>query len=228
MKRLFIALNASDPLEKTFVAPLKKLKMNADRKGLSFRWTPPSNYHVTIQFLGSRPESDIDLIHEAMLRIAQEIIPFELKIEDLGAFSNEFEARVLWLGVQNKKNLSAVREKLGEALRERDLMTRLDDHSDHHRPTQIPDKYVPHITIARLRNPHSVRDMISPFKRKSFGKMLVQEIVLYESIQRGNFTEYVPLRRAQFLGPRLGEEILAPEVMDELHDREPAQRKIVI
>lgn len=194
-RRLFIAINASEPLVKTFPPTLKKLKINADRRDMAVKWVPLENLHVTLAFIGERPSEDIPVIEEIMKSISAKIPAFDLKVEDMGAFSSEQDARVLWLGVQNKKILNQLRDELIEGLDQGDLLFR-----EEVRP------YVPHLTIGRLKNPRSVKDMISPFKRKSFGKIHINEIVLYESKIQGVFPVYTPVLRYQLLGqPEINE-----------------------
>jgi 2'-5' RNA ligase len=48
--------------------------------------------------------------------------------------------------------------------------------------------------------------MISPFKRKSFGKIQVNEIVLYESKLEGNFPVYTPILRCPLTGSEIDED----------------------
>ncbi|UXR64529.1 RNA 2',3'-cyclic phosphodiesterase [Bdellovibrio bacteriovorus] len=187
-KRLFLALNATDPLADTFLPTLKKLKINADRRDMTMKWVPVDNYHVTVTFLGDTPEEDIHKVAETLAEVCTHFAPFELKIEDVGAFSQEHDARVLWLGVQNKRYLGEFKEALDQELVAKNLLTREER------------SYSPHLTIGRLRNPRSVKDMISPFKRKSFGKIQVDEIVLYESTLQGAFPVYKPLARCKLTG----------------------------
>lgn len=200
MKRLFVALNASDPLAQTFLPTLKKLKMNADRKGLDVRWAPLANYHITLKFLGNTRDDQIGQIVAAMAETTRMFPAFDLKIENIGGFSNEFEARVLYLGVQNKKNLAKIRHQLDTSLEARDRMIEFNEVSEKKWQPRLDERgeFIPHLTIGRLRNPHSIKDMISPFKRKSFGKIRVHELILYESIQKGLYSEYIPLARAPF------------------------------
>jgi 2'-5' RNA ligase len=188
-RRVFIAINATDPLSFSFLPTLKKLKINADRSEMNVRWVPLENYHVTISFLGDKSPEEISEIHKQIQKVCDNTHPFELKIEDMSAFSNEHDARTLWLGVQNKKHLGSLKENLDQSIKDVSYASPIAE-----RP------FKPHLTIARLRNPGSVKDMISPFKRKSFGKIQVSEVVLYESKLKGPFPIYVPLARFKLTG----------------------------
>jgi 2'-5' RNA ligase len=184
-KRLFLALNATEPLSETFLGTYKKLKIYADQRELNIRWVPPTNFHITVSFLGNQPEENIPLIRDALNEACAKFSAFELKIEDVGAFSNEHDARTLWLGVQNKRYLGEFKNYLDIELEERNLITTIDER-----------EFKPHLTFGKLRNPRSVKDMISPFKRKSFGKIQVKEVILYESKMQGPHPVYVPLLRS--------------------------------
>lgn len=185
-RRLFFALNATDPLAESFLPTLKKLKINADKKEMTMKWVPPDNFHITVTFIGDTAVSDIPKIQAALAETCKVFNSFDLKIEDMGAFSSEHEARVIWLGVQNKRYLNELKNELDRNLAERGISL----------PVEFRE-FVPHLTIGRLRNPKSVKDMISPFKRKSFGKLHVHEVVLYESHLHGNFPVYTPIYRCE-------------------------------
>lgn len=188
-RRLFFALNATDPLSETFLPTYKKLKINADRREITVKWVPLDNFHVTLTFLGETPTEEIPLLEKALEQVCANFAPFDVKIDDVGAFSNEHDARVLWLGVQKKRRLQELKEQLESSLTEQNLL--------HHKDER---DFSPHLTFGRLRNPRSVKDMISPFKRKSFGKIHVNEIILYESKMQGIYPVYVPIFRAQLTG----------------------------
>lgn len=191
-RRLFFALNATDPIVKTFVPFHKKLKINADQREIPVKWTPLENYHVTITFLGDTSIEHLEKLQEALTEVCNSFPPFDLKIEDIGAFNNEHDARVIWLGVQNKKSLKNFKDKLEEKLSELNWDWKPEDRD-----------FKPHLTIGRIKNPKSVKDMISPLKRKSFGKIHVSEIILYESKMAGAFPVYTPLFRAPLTGTEI-------------------------
>ncbi|MBS1971274.1 MAG: RNA 2',3'-cyclic phosphodiesterase [Bdellovibrionales bacterium] len=187
MKKLFLAIATQEGLEPSGPQIIKKLRMNADQRDLDIRWVPLENYHVTLVFLGNTPEDKLPEIEAIMHESASATSPFQLKISDIGAFPDEFSSRVLWFGVQNSRTLRALQDNLSQKFR------------DHH--YRLEDRaYSPHLTIARLRNPHKTKDMMSPFRRKKIGKVSVSEIVLYESVGSAPFPVYKPLLRVPLTG----------------------------
>lgn len=189
-KRLFIAIRCDRGIEKEIVPIMKKLKISAGQKELEMRWTPPENFHVTVVFIGESSKEEIPLIEEKMRQVAAHHAPLTLKIAGIGAFPTDQSSRVIWLGVQNSKNLRRLQAELAQEITNR-------DHQE----------FSPHLTIGRLRNPHSTKDLISPFVRKSIGKVQVSEIVLYESIAKQAFPTYRPIVSIPLTGePFLEEE----------------------
>ena len=91
-KRLFLALNATNPLAESFQPTFKKLKINADRRDITVKWVPLDNFHITLSFLGDRYVEEIPHIAHVLKQVCEQTAPFELKIEDLSAFSSETEA----------------------------------------------------------------------------------------------------------------------------------------
>lgn len=179
--RLFIAIGAAelnfDPKE-----ALKKLKVNLNRKEIDYRWVPQENYHVTLNFLGEISQDKIEVLKTMLNELSHHHAYFHLKLHGIGAFPSEKEGRVLWIDVQNSLALRSLQEdcesrliELGFELEKRD--------------------YKPHLTVARLRNPRNVSDMISPLVRQHFGEMEVKSLTLYESSLGGAFPVYEPIMR---------------------------------
>lgn len=160
---------------------VKKIKKTADQKEISLRWTPAENYHVTLVFLGETDEETIPQIEEQMKTIATKHSAFSLKVRGVGGFPEISHARVLYLGIQRSQNLLNLQSDLEQIFK---------DPQFHERD------YSPHLTLARLRNPRSCRDLLSPFEHLDLGKQEVQEIVLYQSVLAGSFPVYKPLARA--------------------------------
>lgn len=175
-KRLFVAIRCDQGIEKEILPIMKKLKINADQHELDIRWTPPENFHVTLLFLGETSVENIPALEAKIREVCEQHAPLSLKISGLGAFPDDFSSRVIWLGVQNSRALRGLQQDLHTAIFK-----------------QEGAGYEPHLTLGRLRNPHKTRDLLSPFVRKSIGKVNVTEVVLYESLLKQPFPIYRPL-----------------------------------
>lgn len=183
-KRLFIGLGFSSKFAKELEPWVKKIKKTADQKEIGLKWTVPENYHITLVFLGDTPEEEIPLIHEKMKIAADLHSSFSLKIRSVGGFPSLQSARVLYVGVQRSQAILDLQSEL-----ERQFKS----------PEEVEHDYTPHLTLARLRNPRSCRDLLSPFEHMDLGKQEVNEIVLFSSVLAGSFPVYerileVPLK----------------------------------
>lgn len=159
---------------------LRKLKMSGDKKDLNIKWAPLQNLHLTLKFLGEIDNDQLDRATAALREISGALEPFHLELYGLGGFPEEKQARTLWMGVRNKRNLRELHQKVDEALQSAGFSP------DHH-------EFRPHITLGRIRNKKNIEDLISPFVRKDFGKIPVQKITLFESFLQGHFPIYKAL-----------------------------------
>lgn len=174
--RLFYALKIDLESLPEIKNSLRKLKRDAAAKEWEFKFTPPENLHVTLNFLGEVNQADVSKLAAIGKNVTAGHSEFSLKISGLDAFPELQHARVIWAGVQNKKNLQALYEDFEKELA---FLNRAPSPS-----------YIPHLTVARLRNPHSVKNFLSPFLRKQFGFIDCKEIGLYKSEQRGLYPHY--------------------------------------
>lgn len=183
-ERLFIAIGFDEKLCQKLEKEVKKVKINLDKAHISYKWVPASNYHVTLIFLGNTTVEQKSDITEKLFQLQNQFDPFELQISGVDAFGSEREARLIYCGVQNKKNLRQLVDQAREVL-----------------GLAADESYSPHLSIARLRNQANVKDIISPVKRKDFFKVKVSEIRIYRSILAGPFPVYevlarIPLKKA--------------------------------
>jgi 2'-5' RNA ligase len=178
--RLFIGIKISSENLLNWPEAYRKLKVAFSKKEFEVRWTPPSDYHITLAFLGETEESRIPELQSIIERIATEHAPIETKAEGLDAFPGIHSGRVIWIGIHNKKTLRALQENLVALLLQH-----------HFQPPA--EGFVPHVTIARLRNLHSVKSCIDPFLRRSWGPLTIDELTLYKSEVFGPYPKYTPL-----------------------------------
>lgn len=186
-KRLFLGLKLEDKVGPSFHQMFRKLKTSADQKELNIKWTPLRNLHLTLKFLGDVPTDRVAVVQSVARELALQLPPVSLRFRGLGGFPDEFGARVLWLGVAHSNTLQGVQKNVEEAFVREGFSAR-------------DETFIPHITLARLRTKKNIRDLISPFVRKEFGKWDVDKIVLFESHIQGGFTQYTPLEEFELKG----------------------------
>ncbi|MBD3249760.1 RNA 2',3'-cyclic phosphodiesterase [Candidatus Woesearchaeota archaeon] len=95
--------------------------------------TYPSQFHLTLKFLGDTEEKQA--IIECLKQIRFK--PFTLKTTHLGVFPSESYIRVVWLGLEENKQLTKLQEDIEKALEKFNFKKDFDFH--------------PHITLARIK-----------------------------------------------------------------------------
>jgi len=149
--RCFIAIELPDKVG----AGLKDIQAQLKSGGqASVKWVDPYSIHLTLKFLGSVDAAKIAPITAAMEEAAQEIAPFSLKVEDLGAFPNLRRVQVVWVGVGGEVDkLAHLQQRLESNLAQLGF---------------APEKrrFTPHLTLAR------VRDRASLDEREGLGELI--------------------------------------------------------
>ena len=130
------------------------------------------NYHITIAFLGNRPNPEFEIQRVADVCIDR--LPLELEYQKLGAFQKPSNARVLWMGVKS----SGIQD-LASSIR---LVSKSED-----RP------FLAHVTIARFRKQTNLEALISKHVDTQFGKGLVSNLILFKSELRRSGAIHTPL-----------------------------------
>lgn len=132
MPRLFTALEI--PREAA-------LSLSLLRGGLpGARWIDVENYHITLRFIGDVEGHVADEVANALDRVRR--TSFSLTLSGVGAFGGK-KPHSIWAGVSASPDLHALQ---GEIER---ICQRLGLPSD-------PRKFMPHVTLARLRNTNPI------------------------------------------------------------------------
>ena len=140
------------------------LSLSLLRGGLpGARWIDVENYHLTLRFFGDVEGHVADEIANALDRVRRP--SFSLNLAGVGAFGSK-KPHSIWAGVTASPDLTALQAEIER------ISQRLGLPPD-------PRKFVPHVTIARLRN-------VNPM-----------EVAAYLSA-RGNFSA-VPFRVGRFV-----------------------------
>lgn len=169
MKRIFAAIDISFEARRKVSEYIETLR--GEFRNVRVGWDKAEKLHLTLKFLGDTTEKQLAELEKAVEKIALETAGFNLEIADTGIFPNARNPRVLWIDVKDKaRNLSKINdlletecEKIGFEKEKR--------------------KYVPHLTIGRVREPHAARDLARKHLENKFEPVgfAVSEIVIYES-----------------------------------------------
>ena len=131
--RLFIAMNFPEELRTRWVEGTAALRAVAPRA----RWAPAAQMHLTIAFLGERPETIVPPLTSGLDAITVTSPPLSLAVQGIGAFPTWRHARIVWIGVEQSPPLMGLAEAIARTCR--DLGMPGEDRPFH-----------PHITLARL------------------------------------------------------------------------------
>jgi 2'-5' RNA ligase len=140
MLRLFVGIG---------FPPELKLRLSLLCTGLpGARWVDPDNFHLTLRFIGETGEDVAADIDAALSRL--QVRRFTVQLAGLGLFASGERPRTLWVGIERHPELTALRDKIEQAL----IRTGL--------PPE-PRKFAPHVTLARLSNPprEKLRDFLT-------------------------------------------------------------------
>ena len=113
------------------------LSLSLLRGGLpGARWIDVENYHLTLRFIGDVEGHMADEIADALDRVRRPA--FSLTLSGVGAFGGK-KPHAVWAGVLPSPDLAALQAEIDR------ICQRLGLPAD-------PRKFMPHVTLARLRN----------------------------------------------------------------------------
>ena len=169
--RLFIAIKPDSTVFNAIKAFQTELKSAFPYREI--RWVNPSQFHLTLQFLGEISQSDLPKLIANLNAVAENFKSFNLHYESTGYFGSADKPRVLWLG---SKNSSELKELFNQVLASTAFL-----------PIDSPSKLTPHITLARFSNniikedALKVTNYIKSIEKPDFGITKTEAIELIES-----------------------------------------------
>jgi 2'-5' RNA ligase len=148
------------------------LSLSLLRGGLpGARWIDVENYHITLRFIGDVEGHVADEIANALDRVRRP--SFQLRLSGVGAFGSK-KPHSIWAGAEVSSDMAALQGEIDR------ICQRLGVPTD-------PRKFMPHVTLARLRNtsPIDVAHYLSahgnfsaaPFKVGRFVRMSSRDSV---------------------------------------------------
>ena len=172
--RLFTALELPEKMRSLLTG------LQHDFSGMC--WTNASTMHLTLRFIGEVPQPVAVLIRER-LRLVHSC-PFAIVLQRLGAFVRRPQG-ILWAGFETSEELLLLRRKVDEAI-------------DTVCEPAPADRYLPHITLGRMRaaDPKRLRSFVSAHTEEVRSCLLyVRDFVLFSSVLRPGGPLYTPIER---------------------------------
>lgn len=168
MKRIFVAI-------KIPVSDFLKQSINSYQFAFKYdniKWVELYNLHLTLLFLGDTDEGLIPGVIDNLKKLQDSVKSFKIKLKGLGVFSNIYNPRVLWIGVEPIEEFMILKEMIEKQLI--DL--------DHQYNTENSDN--PHLTIARIKNIKNnkkLKNTLGFNKHTLFQEITVNKFTLLES-----------------------------------------------
>lgn len=94
--RTFIAIELAQEIKDSLAGIQKKLESSQ----ADIKWVKPENIHLTLKFLAEVEEAKIPKIIQRLQEFGDQIKPFTIRMNGLGAFPGLKSARVIWVRVK--------------------------------------------------------------------------------------------------------------------------------
>lgn len=185
--RTFIAIELSPTVRRPLIRLLRE-ELPRDR---DVRWVTENQLHLTLKFLGEVGDDQLRAVCDAAAAACAGVAPFPLRIRGLGVFPAPRNPRVLWCGVDDPTgSCNRWVERIDPPLTELGFKPET-------------RKFTPHITLGRSRSTGGARVLAEALERVAppeTEEMLVEQVVVFESILRPSGAEYRPVHVARLGG----------------------------
>ena len=133
------------------------------------RVTPENQLHLTLKFLGDTDEKKVERLCSELRRSLEGTGPFDVVIQGAGAFPDQRNPRVLWLGVKDPKRLIDAADIVDSTVK--DLKMKADD-----------KKFSPHLTVGRVNGKCDLKDFFKDNNGKIFSSFRCDHIDVMKSV----------------------------------------------
>jgi len=168
--RVFIAIEIQDRIKDAIENIQEKLKKTNSIKG---KWVSKENIHLTLKFLGDTQIQKIDKIKECIEETFREKNEISCSLKNVGTFPPSKSPRVVWVGIENKKDIIA------------EYADRLEDSLLKLHFKKEKRSFKSHITICRVKNVTEPQLFTSQIQEinKEFPSIYfqIEKITLFES-----------------------------------------------
>jgi len=190
-KRVFFAFQLEPSVVESLHDCVTRLNKASQFTPVRMRFVPPENYHLTLHFLGSIEQPQVNALEDFLKNSTMPIPSFTIDVTGLGYFPNPKSPKVLWAGVsKGSDQIKLLYDYLAGELTERGVILQ---HTNFHA----------HITLARfsaLKGTHAFTKLAKDFEKKFFGQSTVKSIHLMESLFQDGQVSYRSLAESKLSG----------------------------
>ena len=169
LRRIFIAIDLSAEARSVCASHIDVLRRTFPSARIG--WERPEKLHITVKFLGQTSSETLTELESRLDEALQTFKPSTVRLNGPGVFPIEKRPGVLWVGVDDVEGFVA-----GSHNRVDHICSTLGYEREGRR-------YKPHITIGRVRDPHTATDAVTAHLNAHIEpvEFRVNGLVIYES-----------------------------------------------
>lgn len=146
----------------------------------------PQNIHLTLRFIGNATDEQIDFLSERAEKASQKFKPFNIQLNEIGAFPSLERPRIVWAGVgEGSETLEEIAWEIEKAARKLSF--------------KEEKRFHPHFTVIRIKTPKSIPEEIPSNINVTQKNIIIKKIDLFESRLKPTGAEYSILKSYSLL-----------------------------
>jgi len=184
--RLFIAIEVPP-------AEIIPLQSDLDRLGLPVVWEKPGKLHITLNFLGATPDTQISQIKSVISKTAESFPQFTLQPFFLETLYRRHDPSLIYLGLTGDvDNLKQLQKSLAQSLSMLSL------------PSQ--ERFFPHVTIGKVKRDDPIQTKkflanVADYNFTPLRPFAVNSLILYESFLSKSGSTFQKIARYMLQSP---------------------------
>lgn len=171
--RLFIAALLPREIQAGIDEYIKTIRPHCE----GVKWERREKLHITLKFLGNVEDSKAKQISSVLSGIVDHNSSLSMEIQRFGGFPVLSNPRVIFVGLSDNPSLSEIHEAINDELEPLGF-------------EKERRKFVPHVTIGRIKSKMRVKGTIPPPARVHFE---ITEIALMRSVTGREGSKYYPV-----------------------------------
>ncbi len=184
-KRLFVGVRTSIATANALAQCAEQLARRAKDANVDVKWVAPTNYHLTLKFLGWTRIDLIEALDDRITAAIAGIAPFKFRTARLGGFPSLDKTSVVWAGVEDPGSLGELARRIAEAA------TGLGFAPE-------PRPFHAHVTLGRTRETRPLRDVVLPMSEQMFSDTRVDAVTVFESETKSSGSVYKEIAKIAF------------------------------